>query len=145
MVKLYNQKVVAENKISLGSVGSKSFTYKGFDSTNAKSGFKSYDIDIVKQDIINHFYIKKGEKLENPDFGSIIWEVLFEPMTEEVKTLISRNVEEIINYDPRIEVNSIVIDTTEQGIRIEAEITYLPFNVIEKMVFDFDKENGLII
>jgi phage baseplate assembly protein W len=144
MAKLYNQKTVAQNKISLGNQSIKSFTYKGFNSNDSKNGYKSFDLDLVKQDIINHFYIRKGEKLQNPDFGTIIWDILFEPFTDDVKKLISKDVEAIINYDPRISVNSITIDSTEQGIRIEADITYLPFNIVEKMTFNFDKNNAII-
>lgn len=144
MTKLFNQKTVAQNKISLGNQSVTSFTYKGFNSNDSKNGYKSFDIDLVKRDILNHFYIRKGEKIQNPDFGTIIWDILFEPFTEEVKQLIAKDVEAIINYDPRISVNSVTIDSTEQGIRIEADITYLPFNIVEKMAFNFDKNNAVI-
>lgn len=139
--KLYNQRRVAVNTASIGNANSGSFTYKGFSSKEAKTGYKLYDIDLVKQDIINHFYIKKGEKLENPNFGTIIWDLLFEPMTEEVKNLISKDVEEIINYDPRVAVQVVAVDATDMGIRISAELIYLPFNVSESMIFNFDRDN----
>jgi phage baseplate assembly protein W len=139
--RLYNQKTVAVNKASIGNANIGSFTYKGFSSKENKSNFKLYDIDLVKQDLINHFHIKKGEKLENPNFGTIIWDLLFEPMTEEVRTLIAKDVEEIINYDPRIVVQTVNVDSTDQGIQISAELLYLPFNVSERMIFDFDRNN----
>lgn len=142
--KLYNQTRVAVNKASVGDQGSGSFTYKGFSSSETTKGFKLYDIDLVKQDIINHFYIRKGEKLENPEFGTIIWDMIFEQFTEEVKTLISKDVETIINYDPRIAVNSVQVDSTEQGMRIQADVVYIPFNVNERMTFDFDRNNSVI-
>lgn len=145
MAKLYNQKTVANNFASAGQVGATAFTYKGFNSRDSKNGFKSYDIDLVKQDLINHFYIRKGQKLENPDFGTVIWDLLFEPFTEEVKRLISDDVEAVINYDPRISVNSVLVDSTDQGLRIEAEIIYLPFNISESMTFDFDRNNLTVI
>lgn len=144
MAKLYNNQVVAKNKASVGDQDTGSFTYKGFSSLESKKGFKLYDIDLVKQDIINHFYIRKGEKLENPEFGTIIWDMLFENFTDEVKRLISEDVETIINYDPRIAINSIIVDATDQGIRIEADIVYIPFNINERMTFEFDKNNSII-
>ena len=144
MAKLYNNQVVAKNKASVGDQDTGSFTYKGFSSLESKKGFKLYDIDLVKQDIINHFYIRKGEKLENPEFGTIIWDMLFENFTDEVKRLISEDVETIINYDPRIAINSIIVDSTDQGIRIEADIVYIPFNINERMTFEFDKNNSII-
>ena len=93
---------------------------------------------------MNHFYIRKGEKLENPNFGTIIWDMIFENFTDEVKTLISKDVEDIINYDPRIAINAVLVDSTDQGIRIEADIVYIPFNVNERMTFDFDRSNSII-
>jgi phage baseplate assembly protein W len=141
--RLYNQKVATSQQAIVPQIQA-AFTYKGFNSKNSNKNFKSYDIDLVKEDILNHFYIKKGEKLENPQFGTIIWDILFEPFTEEVRELIANNVEEIINYDPRVAVNSVIVDSTDQGIRIEADIIYLPFNINEKMTLNFDKENNII-
>jgi len=141
MAKLYNQKTVATNSASVGTIGVRAFKYKGFSSKETKAGFKLYDVDLVKQDIIYHFYIRKGEKLENPDFGTVIWDLLFEPFTDDVKQLITEDVQTIINYDPRIGVNAVIVDSTEQGIRIEAEIVYMPFNINENMTFEFDRRN----
>jgi phage baseplate assembly protein W len=93
---------------------------------------------------MNHFYIRKGEKLENPEFGTIIWDMLFEQFTESVKNMIAKDVEEIINYDPRMQVNEVQIDSTDIGIRIQADITYIPFNINEKMTFEFDKSTSSI-
>jgi phage baseplate assembly protein W len=144
MKKIYNQKAVAVNTASVGTQGSNTFTYRGFNSKNKVGGYKLYDIDLVKQDIINHFYIRKGEKLENPTFGTIIWDMIFEQFTEEVKRMIAKDVETIINYDPRIVVQDVSVDSTEQGMRIEAEVIYVPFNVNERMVFNFDRNNSVI-
>ena len=143
MGKLYNQKSVATAN-AVVSENQGMFTYKGFSSKETSKNYKLYDIDLVKQDLINHFYIRKGEKLENPEFGTVIWDMLFEQFTEDVKNIIAKDVEDIINYDPRIAVNEVQIDTTEQGIRIQADIVYIPFNVNERMTFNFDKNNSVI-
>jgi len=144
MANIYNKKTVAVNKASVGDQTSSTFTYKGFSSQRPKEGFKLYDIDLVKQDLINHFYIKKGEKLQNPEFGTIIWDMIFEPFTEETKKLIADDVETIVNYDPRVVVDAVSIDSTEMGMRIEASVTYLPFNVSDKMSFNFDRTTSTI-
>jgi phage baseplate assembly protein W len=142
--KLYNQKTVASSTAQVIS-NTGVLTYKGFSSVESAKNYKLYDIDLVKQDLMNHFYIRKGEKLENPEFGTVIWDMLFEQFTEDVKKIIAKDVEDIINYDPRISVNEIQIDTTEQGIRIQADIVYIPFNINERMTFNFDKANSVII
>lgn len=141
--RLYNQKTVARNTATVGDKGGV-FTYKGFSSSETNKNFKLYDINLVKQDLINHFYIRKGEKLENPEFGTVIWDMLFENFTENVKDIIAKDVETIVNYDPRIRVNEVTVDSTDQGIRIQADVTYVPFNVNERMTFDFDRDNSVV-
>lgn len=143
--KIISQKTVASRSAAIVNQEQAIFTYKGFSSKEPTRNYKLYDIDLVKQDLINHFYIRKGEKLENPEFGTVIWDMIFEQFTEEVKNIIAKDVEDIINYDPRIVVNEIQIDSTDMGIRIEANVTYIPFNINERMTFEFDKNNSVII
>jgi phage baseplate assembly protein W len=120
-------------------------TYRGFSTISEDTqGYTLYDLSLIKQDIINHFHIRQGERLMNPEFGTIIWDVIFEPLTEDLKTLITKNIEDIINYDPRVNVDGIVITAYESGIQIECELTYLPYNISESMRFKFDQDNGLI-
>jgi len=144
MSRTANKRSISVVEASIGDQVETEFKYKGFNSSNQSKNFKQYDIDLVKQDIINHFYIRKGEKLNNPEFGTIIWDLMFEPFTDDVKLAIVKDVEEIINYDPRIEIDTIFVDSTDAGIRVEASVNYLPFNLAEKMQFDFDRNNAII-
>ena len=143
VTRLYNQKIAAQSVANVTENQAK-YTYKGFSSSEANKNFKLYDINLVKQDLINHFYIRKGEKLENPEFGTVIWDMLFEPFTPDVKEIIAKDVETIINYDPRITVQEVQIDSTDQGMRIQVELIYRPFNITEKMALNFDKTNRVI-
>ena len=145
MARLFNQTTVAAAQAQVLEQDQSQFNYIGFSSKRPEKNFKLYDIDLVKQDLINHFYIRKGEKLENPEFGTVIWDMLFEQFTESVKQMIAKDVEDIVNYDPRISVERITVDSTDIGIRIEASLRYLPFNVVEQMTLTFDKENSVII
>ena len=99
---------------------------------------------MIKQDIINHFHIRQGELLANPSFGTIIWDILHEPMTEQLKQLIIDNVTEIINYDPRVQVDQVTVDTYESGIIIECTLTYLTYNISESMRMKFDEDNSIL-
>jgi phage baseplate assembly protein W len=141
--RLYNQQTAAQRSATV-TQNQGQFTYKGFSSSEITKNFKLYDINLVKQDLINHFYIRKGEKLENPEFGTVIWDMLFEPFTPDVKEIIAKDVETIINYDPRFAVTEINIDSTDQGMRIQADLVYIPFNINERMTLNFDKNNSVI-
>jgi phage baseplate assembly protein W len=120
-------------------------TYRGFSSISDETkSFALYDLALIKQDIINHFHIRQGEKLMNPEFGTIIWDVIFEPLTDNLKDLILKNVETIINYDPRVRADDLILTSYESGIQIECSLTYLPYNISEALRFRFDQANGLI-
>jgi CRISPR/Cas system-associated protein Cas7 (RAMP superfamily) len=70
--KLYKDVTVKSNKRPQPQVQSRA--YRGISTTNPENtSFNLYDIALIKQDIINHFHIRVGERLENPEFGTIIW------------------------------------------------------------------------
>ena len=122
-----------------------SSAYRSISTVNpANEGYRLYDLAVIKQDIINHFHIRQGEKLENPEFGTIIWDVIFEPMTELLREAIANNVTEIINYDPRVQVEQVTVDTYESGIMIECTLLYLPYNISESMRMRFDEDNSIL-
>jgi len=141
--KLYKEITVKSNSIA-NDVANGSPTYKGFSTIGGPSNPALYDIALIKQDLINHLHIRQGEKLSDPEFGTIIWDVLFEPLTEDTKNAIISNVARIINYDPRVKVNQLIVDSYESGIQIECELVYLPYSIVEKLQFKFDQKAGFI-
>jgi|TARA_B110000977_G_scaffold108738_1_gene141491 phage baseplate assembly protein W len=141
--KLYKEITVKGNTRPDYGIGEK--TYKGFSTVNPDiAGFQLYDIQLVKQDIINHFHIRQGELLSNPNFGTIIWDILYEPLTEALKQVITENVATIINYDPRVTVTSVTVDQYESGLQIDSTLVFLPYNIAENMRLTFDQSNGLL-
>ena len=120
--------------------------YKGFSTISADTeNFALYDFQLIQQDLLNHFYTKQGERLMNPEFGCIIWSMLFEPMTPEVQSMITQNVGEIINYDPRVSADQVTVTAYDTGIQIDCILTYLPYNLSQAMQLRFDQANGLLI
>ena len=118
-------------------------TYKGFSTYNRVNKFRLTDFELIKQDLFNHFYIRKGEKLMNPNFGTIIWGVIFEPFTSEIKQAITDDIRRIVKYDPRIATNSVIVTEYESGIQIEIELTYILTNQTEQLNLQFDQKAGL--
>jgi phage baseplate assembly protein W len=120
-------------------------TYKGFSTVSQNTEhFSLYDFDLIKQDIINHFHIRQGERLMQPRFGTIIWDLLFEPMTEPIKALIIQDVNSIVNYDPRVAVADVSISAYDSGIEIIFALTYTPYKITEQIQLRFDQANGLV-
>ena len=120
--------------------------YRGFSTiSNNTENFALYDFQLIQQDLLNHFHTRQGERLMNPEFGTIIWDLLFEPLTPELQDMITQNVNTIINYDPRISASQVIVTAYESGIQIECILTYLPYNVSQTMQLRFDQDNGLSV
>jgi phage baseplate assembly protein W len=125
-----------------GDLSNKTVTFKGFSSRADKRNFKLYDFEVAKQDLINRLSVRKGERVENPEFGTIIYDAIFEPFTEELKDAIVEDVTQNLNADPRISTQEILVTEADKGIAIQATITYVPLDITEKLRFNFD-ENSL--
>ena len=126
-----------------GDISNKTVTFKGFSSRADKKNFKLYDFECAKQDLINRLSIRKGERVENPEFGTIIYDAIFEPFTDVLKDAIVEDITANLNADPRISTEEILVTEADKGIAIQATITYVPLNITEKLRFDFD-ENSLL-
>lgn len=117
--------------------------YKGFDTVNQTGNFRLTDFELVKRDLLNHFNIRKGEKLMNPDFGTLIWNVIHDPLTEELKGVILDDIKKIINSDPRIAVDNVTITEFISGIQIALDLRYVLTNQLDKMTLTFDNANSI--
>jgi hypothetical protein len=113
-------------------------TYKGFSTQAGNRNFRLNDFNLIKQDILNHFNIRKGEKLMRPNFGTIIWNVLHEPFTEDLKSVITEDVKAIASYDPRVSFDNIIITEFDQGIQIELQLRYVLTNQTNMMLINFN-------
>lgn len=109
--------------------------YRGFSSANyltTKLGFTLTDTAIVKRDILNHIFTRKGSRLKMPNFGTDIPDLIFEPMDDTTLQRISDEVQYVINYDPRValldmnviplyEYNSVVVSAVIQYLELDMQ------------------------
>jgi len=119
--------------------------FKGFSTQGREfQDAKLYDVELVKQDLLNHFNIRKGEKLENPDFGTNIWLYLFDPLDDDTKNAVISEVESVVNYDPRVTLDQIEVQEYEQGLQVKMTVLYIGYAIRETINLLFDGEQGLL-
>ena len=118
--------------------------YRGFSTVGRTRKFRLTDFELVKQDLINHFYIRKGEKLMNPNFGTIIWNVLHEPLTEDLKSVIVTDIKAVASYDPRLSIDNVVITEYSQGIQVELQLRYVQTNQTNLLNLQFDNQSNTL-
>ena len=119
-------------------------SYVGFSTVNRDFDSNTlYDYELARTDLLNAFYIKKGEKLELPDYGTIIWDLLFEPFTSDLSKSVEEDVIEIVDKDPRWRLDTLQIQQQEYGLNIALEITYIPYNISESLSLAFNQDSKL--
>ena len=79
-----------------------------------------------------------------PDFGTIIWDSLFEQLTDDLREAIIEDVNTIVRYDPRLQVESVLVDDYEHGLIIEARVRYRNTNEVENLKMQFDQNNNRV-
>lgn len=74
-------------------------TFKNYEKNRE---FVLTNINIVKQDLLNHMFTKLGERIMMPRFGTRIQDMLMEPMDDISLDIIEHDVRYVLNYDPRV-------------------------------------------
>ena len=120
-------------------------TYRGFSTRLNAKKYSVTDFQLAKQDMINHFEIRRGEKLMNPTFGTIIWDMLFEPLTEDTKQIITNDITKIVGYDPRLAVQQVAVTEQDNGFLIEIILSYIPTDQTDTIALNFDRANNRLI
>lgn len=118
-------------------------TYKGFSTINNEFGSsKLTDTELIKRDLLNHFAIRKGEKLMRGNFGTSLRDLIMDPLTEETKQLIVEEVNSVINSDPRVRPEEVTLDEYENGLQVQIVLRYVLDNQVENLLVKFDRTDN---
>ena len=105
--------------------------------------FTLTDEQLVLRDFLNAFNIKQGDKVGRPDYGTNIWEVVFEPNTLTAIQEVEDEVRRIAALDSRVVLNTVSAYSYENGILIEVQIAFQPFNNAISYSFLLNRETGV--
>lgn len=120
--------------------------YKGYSSlTPANASVKLFDLELIKQNIINTFYTRRGERVMNPNFGTVIWELLMEPMTPAIRDVLNDDIKQICNSDPRAVPVEMSLTEYPTGFIVEVTMKLKGSDQSSPMRLTFDQNIGLIV
>jgi phage baseplate assembly protein W len=113
-------------------------TFVGFSTIGKRTGTNVLeDKALAIRDLLNHFYTRKGERLGEPEFGSILPELIFEQFDQRVIDSADEDVRTIIGLDPRWELQDYEIDTESHSLTITVQLTYVPDLSSEQLVLKY--------
>jgi|TARA_B110000971_G_C20038438_1_gene515952 phage baseplate assembly protein W len=115
--------------------------FKGFSTVNkVKAPYTLTDMALVKQDLLNEFNTRKGERVMRPNFGSIIWDLLMNPDDSFTTDEIKLDIERIIAKESRVQLVDITLFSSDHSVRAEIELNYIILNSAETLFVEFNRE-----
>jgi phage baseplate assembly protein W len=114
----------------------------GFSTFNKKRPpFTLENLDLAKQDLLYSFHTRLGERVMRPDFGSIIFDLLFEPFDDDTRQAVVDDAIRLIGQDPRFAMVSIDVHELEHTLRLDLRLRYIPLDVVESLAIEYDRQN----
>jgi phage baseplate assembly protein W len=111
--------------------------YRGYSSKNFEETktFININVETVKQDILNHIFTIKGERIMLPNFGTTIPEMAFEPLDDLTINTVESELMAVVNYDPRVSLISMNVQPLydQNMLLADLELKYLELDIIDNM------------
>ena len=120
--------------------------FKGFSTINRQYGnFKLYDKELAMRDLLNELYTRRGERLMSPSYGSIVWDLLFDPLIDSVIAAIDDDCRRIVTKDPRLELIQVLVTESvdQQNVVVTLMLRYLPTSTVEELVATFNRNTDI--
>lgn len=114
--------------------------YKGFSSrAYAETGtFTLTDVEIVKYDLLNHLFTRKGERVRMPGYGTIIPDLAFEIIDEDVADAVHEEIVRVVKADPRLQMLNLQVIPLydDNSLYVDLRVQYVELNVSEQINFN---------
>ena len=115
-------------------------TFIGFSTQGLRKKFIVVDETLIKLDLLNAFNIRQGEIVGRPDYGTAIWDFLFETQSIETETAIVQEVQRVAGGDPRLKIVGTEVFPQLNGIMIQMQLQFVPSTTVERLSLFFDQE-----
>jgi phage baseplate assembly protein W len=114
-------------------------TYTGFSSKNFYLNGKDFSVrdeDLIKEDIINHIFTKKGERVNMPNWGTRIPEMAFEPLDDTTLEIIQTDLAEVIAYEKRVKLLKLLMvpDYDNNALMAQIVLEFYPSGTVDTLL-----------
>jgi phage baseplate assembly protein W len=82
--------------------------YSSYEYQNNKT-FSVTDVELVKLDLLNHIFTRKGDRVMMPNFGTRIPDLAFEPLDGITLGILEEDLRAVFEFDPRVELLALTI------------------------------------
>jgi hypothetical protein len=115
-------------------------TFIGFNTQKQYKKFTLLDTDLVKRDLLNGLNIRQGMLPGRPQYGTLLWDNLFENQSNNLITAIENEIQRVAGYDPRIQIIETQVFPQENGILIQIQLAIVPSTEAQLLSIFFDQQ-----
>lgn len=107
--------------------------YRGYSSYNYQTNktFSVTDVELVKLDLLNHIFTRRGDRVMMPSFGTRIPDLAFEPLDDVTLAILEEDLRAVFQFDPRVELLqlNIVPSYETNSVMASARLLYLELDL----------------
>jgi phage baseplate assembly protein W len=91
--------------------------------------------NLIKQDLINNIFTKKGERVMMTTYGTRIPDLVFEPLDDATVYIVQQDITQVFDNDPRVTLKALsVIPLYDKStIMVFADVYYTYLNFSDKL------------
>ena len=116
-------------------------SFKGFSTVDrVRAPYTLTDGELVKRDLLNELYTRKGERVMRPNFGSIVWDLLMDPSTARLDEAIKDDINTIVKRDPRVTLLDTRILVLDHTIRAEIDLRFVPTDTVDTLYLEYQRD-----
>jgi phage baseplate assembly protein W len=115
-------------------------TFIGFNTQDQYKKFTLLDADLVKRDLLNGLNIRQGQLPGRPQFGTTLWDNLFENQSPALVNAIEREIQRVAGYDPRIQISDTQVFPQENGMLIQVQLVIVPGTTTQQLSIFFNQQ-----
>lgn len=120
--------------------------YRGLSSYEYQNNrtFNINDIELVKLDLLNHIFTRRGERVMMPQFGTRIPDMPFEPLDAITLDILRNDLETVFRFDPRVKLLNLNITPSYDNNTViaAARLLYVELNIVDTLDLNLSFEGA---
>jgi phage baseplate assembly protein W len=113
--------------------------FVGYNSIDQFKKFTLVDLELIKRDLLNAFNIRQGQLVGRPQYGTNLWDFLFESQMTDTEQAIQDEIQRVAGGDPRIFITQPPqLFPQDNGLLIQLDVQFIPSSEAVRLSIFFD-------
>ncbi len=101
--------------------------YRGlsFRNFSKNKSIKLYDVELIKKDLLNHIFTRRGERVKMFTYGTRIPDLVFEQLDDIALTVITEDLNAVVSSEPRVNLVDLrIVPLYDRNVVIASLVLY---------------------